>query len=165
MNEHERESSQQLRKPMRWRSIAGFSAYEVSDRGWVRRGRRHLSRQPTHNGYLRVSLLADDGRRHWRRVHALVLEAFVGPRPDGHHGAHGPGGQRDNSLANLRWAPPEENRPDRWATGRPTRLPPERVTELRARVGAGESFSSVARALGLHRYTVARIARGLWRAA
>jgi hypothetical protein len=161
----ERESSQQLRKPMQWRLIAGFSAYEVSDRGWVRRGRHRLRRRPNHNGYLRIEMTGDDGRRHIRRVHALVLEAFVGPRPAGYHGAHGPGGQCDNSLANLRWAPPEENRPDRWATGRPTRLPPERVTELRARVEAGESFSAVARALGLHRYSVARIARGLRRAA
>lgn len=38
-----------------------------------------------------------------RTVHTLVLEAFVGPRPDGADACHENGNRRDARLTNLRW--------------------------------------------------------------
>ena len=43
-------------------------------------------------------------------VHTLVLETFVGPRPDGHDADHIDGDRLNNRLENLRWLPAEENR-------------------------------------------------------
>jgi hypothetical protein len=44
-----------------------------------------------------------------RRVHHLVLEAFVGLRPTGYECAHLNGKPSNNSVANLKWATRTEN--------------------------------------------------------
>lgn len=153
-----------------WRSVDGFALYEVSDRGTVRhaRTRRRLAMHPNHNGYLRVTLLGADGRRHFRKVHHLVLHAFIGPRPSAlHHGAHGPGGQKNNRASNLRWALPVENEADKKLTGTARNgglakaRAPDEVEAIRARARAGESYSSIAKSLRMHRHSVSRICRGL----
>ena len=53
-------------------------------------------------GYARVQLHSP-GKSLSVRVHVLVLEAFIGPRPDGLVACHGPAGISDNSVGNLRW--------------------------------------------------------------
>lgn len=78
-----------------------------------------------------------------RKVHLLVLEAFVGPRPSPTHDAcHGIGGPRDNSLANLRWGTKQENADDRLLHGTQVRgeqvgisqLSAEQVLEVKAAI-------------------------------
>ena len=59
-------------------------------------------------GYLQVVLT---GRKKYA-VHRLVLEAFVGPPPDGHECAHGDGDRKNARLSNLRWATKLENQAD-----------------------------------------------------
>ncbi len=66
--------------------------------------------------YHYVRLQCEDGAIS-RVIHALVLEAFVGPRPTGQQGAHGNGCSFDNRLTNLRWATPKENANDKEAHG------------------------------------------------
>lgn len=94
----------------RWRNIAGFEGqYEVSDHGRV----RSLAWEENHvlrprkclNGYLQVNL----GARVVKAVHRLVLEAFVGPCPDGYECDHINGVRDDNRLANLHWVSRSEN--------------------------------------------------------
>lgn len=46
-------------------------------------------------------------------VHRLVLEAFVGPCPEGMECRHLNGKQRDNRLENLSWGTPERNNQDK----------------------------------------------------
>jgi hypothetical protein len=110
-----------------WRPIAGRPGYEVSDFGRVRSLDRVVRRlqhgrlvdvhykgvmlrlNPAGNGYLNVNL----GRGRSARVHSLVLEAFVGPRPAGHQAAHADGDKLNNAAANLRWATPQENNADK----------------------------------------------------
>lgn len=97
-----------------WLPIRGTDgAYEISDLGntrsvlrWVQcRAMRKqvggivLKPYPVGKGHLAVSL----GRGMRRKVHLLVLEHFVSPRPPGMVGCHGPAGLLDNSVANLRW--------------------------------------------------------------
>jgi hypothetical protein len=87
--------------------------YEVSTRGRVRSFKRdqpHLLRPaPNSQGYLTVNLyLGFKGGAESHLVHALVLEAFGPPRPDGAQVEHIDTDPRNNRLENLRWATPGE---------------------------------------------------------
>ena len=64
------------------------------------------------SGYSYVTL--NDGTRRARRtVHSIVLEAFVGPRPDGHESCHNDSAHPlRNTLDNLRYDTIPENRRD-----------------------------------------------------
>jgi hypothetical protein len=121
----------------RWLPVVGWEGlYEVSDLGRV----RSLDRVTTNKNGVdrrfpgRVLKLYDNKRLgrlelglnrggakggiHVRaRVHILVLTAFVGPRPDGMEGCHGPAGGYDNRLTNLRWDTHSENMLDRTRHG------------------------------------------------
>jgi hypothetical protein len=97
-------------------AVADFPDYAVSNTGLVRRivDDVILTQRPSDGGYLRVRLWRD-GEPRYLRVHLLVLEAFKGPRPTArHHGAHAPDRSKwNNTIANLRWATPEENEADK----------------------------------------------------
>lgn len=108
-------------EPETWRPIPGREGiYEVSDHGRVRSLWRRTS-GGQHEGLLRGSITAEgyrrvelrrDGGRDPQYVHRLVLEAFVGPCPDGMEACHGPGGSLDNRVVNLRWDTSAENNHD-----------------------------------------------------
>ena len=99
----------------RWRPITGF-AYDVSDHGRVRRiggGRgavvgRILKCPRSTDGYPSV-VLSRSAVPYTRRVHALVMEAFVGSRPDGYLIDHIDHQRTNNRLSNLRYATRSEN--------------------------------------------------------
>lgn len=103
-----------------WLPVVGYEGtYEVSDLGRVRsldrdvvdkngvtkHWRGKVLSPGLHNGYdgHLLVVLSIRNRRKTRLVHQLVLEAFVGPRPDGLVSCHGVGGPRDNRPSNLRW--------------------------------------------------------------
>jgi len=113
-----------------WRPVVGYEGlYEVSDAGDV----RSLSRAvPNRYGTRRVqgrvltasvgqrgrlSVNLSDGRAEMRLVHHLVLEAFVGPRPEGMECCHGDGNPGNNRLENLRWDTHTSNMLDMKAHG------------------------------------------------
>lgn len=115
-----------------WRSVPGFvGLYEVSDQGNVRSLARSLSTDRIGKGgrrsvrarilsqtlgsrYAAVSLSAG-GSVKTALVHRLVLEAFVGPCPDGMLCRHFPDRDRHNNrLNNLSWGTPTENQADRF---------------------------------------------------
>lgn len=97
-----------------WRPIPGWlGLYEVSSFGRVKSlarvdalGRpwpeRVLAHEIKANGRHRVTLYGA-GRSERRQVHHLVLEAFVGPCPDGLEACHWNDDPADNRLGNLRW--------------------------------------------------------------
>ena len=107
-----------------WRQVPGFEgSYEVSDAGQVRSldrqvvtrtgGTRNiqgktLSPAKTSRGYVTVGLFKD-GQVTVRGVHRIVLEAFVGPCPEGMEACHGNDIGTDNRLENLRWGTHLEN--------------------------------------------------------
>lgn len=100
-----------------WRPISAFDGYEVSDRGRIRKLGAMCHTNLDCHGYPRVCL----SNGHWsgyKRVHHLVLEAFVGPRPDGFEACHGNGVRNDNRRENLRWDTRSANLRDRHAHGR-----------------------------------------------
>lgn len=103
-----------------WRPVVGWEGYyEVSDQGRVRsvdrvmvrcNGRKYTVRQKIMatftepKGHLVVTLNRDGKRSGVNRlVHQLVLEAFVGPRPEGMVACHWDDDPSHNHLNNLRW--------------------------------------------------------------
>lgn len=121
MNVNEYESSQ-VSEP-EGVSINGWPCYRVTRRGEVfscqKRGRkngigpwRKMKATPCSHGYLTVHLYA--GRiRKTCCVHILVLEAFIGPRPNGLQACHNNGIRDDNRIENLRWDTQQANSDDR----------------------------------------------------
>lgn len=100
--------------PEEWRSVVGYEGrYEVSSRGQVRTVRTGLIRKfsRTTDGYLTLNLSAGSrSSMQQRRVHVLVAEAFIGPKPTPEHGVnHLNTIKTDNWPSNLEWATPGEN--------------------------------------------------------
>lgn len=116
-----------------WLPVVGYEGhYEVSDAGGVRSVSRTTTYRdgrvftyagqpikavPDPRGYLYVALWMN-GHGVTRPAHQLVLEAFVGPRPEGMETLHGNGVPGDNRLGNLRWGTHAENAQDTLRHGR-----------------------------------------------
>lgn len=122
-----------------WREIPEFKErYEVSNMGRIRskdrivegvdgRRRFHRSRMlklvTSWTGHQHVNLTVE-GKAYVRKVHRLVLEAFVGPMPPGLVCRHLNGCPTDNRLSNLAYGTHVENAQDaiRHGTNAHTRL-------------------------------------------
>lgn len=98
-----------------WRKIAD-GVYEVSDDGCVRRvvagkGARAgwpIKQSIATTGYPVVSICIG-GKRKVIHIHALVAEAFIGPRPHGLMVNHKDGDKANNHLGNLEYVTRAEN--------------------------------------------------------
>jgi len=119
--------------PVEYRDIAGFPGYRIGNDGtvWSCRVRgpgnnlgsewRLITGGVSSRGY-QILTLCDGSSQRYRAVHRLVLEAFVGPCPDGMEACHFPNPDRTcNVLSNLRWDTKKANGRDRVAHG--TSLP------------------------------------------
>ena len=109
----------------RWLPVRGYEGlYEVSDAGRVRSLDRIVSRNggqalsqgrilraTNSGGYGLIRLNVNKVERPVK-VHVLVLESFVGPRPAGMCACHINGNSQDNRLENLRWDTPSSNTVD-----------------------------------------------------
>lgn len=115
-----------------WKSVLGHEGYyEVSDKGRVRslgrmanRGRggwRWMDGQVLQlnltNGRHMVALSVNGVARRCN-VGPLVLEAFVGPRPQGMECCHWDDVSTNDVLGNLRWDTPKNNKADQLRNGR-----------------------------------------------
>jgi len=166
-----------------WKPCPRHPGYEVSDHGRVRSvsreilGMRHgkmttirragvmLKQTKGAGGYPTVGPYGEMPVL----VHALVCEAFHGPRPDGHQVAHGDGSRDNNRADNLRWATPSENNLDKWRHGtlqdqRGERAPKaklknEQVLEIKSLLGV-QSLSSLARRFGVNPTSIHNIKSG-----
>lgn len=115
--------------------MVGIEGYEVSNMGRVRSLKyKHpqlMLTYDTRQGYEKV-VLRCDGRNLGRTVHRMVLEAFVGPRPEGHVCEWKNGRIWDNKLKNLRWVARDKAksrfRPDKKPTF--TKLTDAQVLEI-----------------------------------
>jgi hypothetical protein len=158
----------------RWAKVAGFS-YEVSTEGQVRRIETGLVLRPGRTGkyrnYLAVSLCRNGVGRS-RRVHVLVLEAFVGPRPTSKHQTnHIDGDTTNNRIENLAWVTPAENMQHAIDTGLLRGLPgsangrakltDDQVALIRNRYAAGGvSQQALADEYGVHQTAIGFVVRG-----
>lgn len=102
----------------RWLPVVGYEGlYEVSDHGRVR-GLHRIVPYAVHrekriqgrilkfsakkSGHLNAYLWKGN-KQNTCRVHRLVLEAFVGPCPEGMECCHNDGNPANNMVGNLRW--------------------------------------------------------------
>lgn len=168
-----------------WREIPEWPLYEVSSDGRVRSWKmwgsvtrkldkpRYLKPSKDKDGYLFVRLV-DGGPRRNRRVHGLVLRAFVGPPPSGHVGCHGNAVRDDNRLSNLRWGTPQDNADDRAKHGNnrgligelsgTSKLTWTAVAEIRAARKDGAHLAELAAEYGVSEAAISMAARGItWR--
>lgn len=160
-----------------WRAVEGWP-YEVSDQGRVRRSEpgqgaqsgRVLVPEERHGGYLRV-VLHRNGSPQGFLVHHLVLEAFVGPRPEGMECNHRDGDKADNRPENLEWVTRTDNirhaeenglRADRRGhRNGNSKLNPVAVKVIRHFLKKpGYTKARIARAYGVSRQTISDIAAG-----
>lgn len=147
--------------------VPGWPGYFVTPNGAVmsRKVRPTRLRQYVNGyGYTWVNL-KDGQRRRSAFVHVLILEAFVGPRPeDGHHARHLDGDQTNNTLGNLAWGSAEENGQDRVRHGTSRRGEGRLTAEERGAIRArhrrgGTSYMALAREYGVSKSWVAKIVR------
>jgi len=112
------------RRRERWRKVRRADGYQVSDRGRVRSVTRTLSDGRTAGGVMLSQFEDRDGYLCVNiggrpvAVHVLVTDAFLDECPPGHERLHGEGGQKDNSVTNLRFGTHLENERDKRRTER-----------------------------------------------
>lgn len=172
-----------------YRPIEGYPGYRVGSDGsvWSCVKLKHLGstygtkrmltdewrelKQRTRKGYKLVCLCMNNQQAEFL-VHRLVLEAFVGPCPDGKQAAHNNGNKADNSVDNLRWATPKENMADQYIHGTrivgdktaKCKLTPDDVLSIRYAREFGLSYKSLGRLFGVTPQSVFAILKGVtWR--
>ena len=103
-----------------WNPVVGYEGlYEVSNLGRVRGLQRGkiLKQKKDKHGYV-VVILSKKGKKKDKRVHRLILEAFVGPLPDGMVTRHLDGDPLNNNISNLQYGSSSENNLDTVRHGR-----------------------------------------------
>lgn len=162
-----------------WKAIVGYPHYEVSNIGRVRSTRTgktrilRLTKKQDKNRpcpiYLIASLITPTGDKKKKRVHRLVLEAFVGPAPsDKPHGCHIDGNSMNNWLPNLKWASAVSNEADKELHGTKlfgtaihnAKLNPAKVRRIRKAYAAGTSVRKLAYSLSVNVVTVRDVIKG-----
>ena len=168
--------------PEQFRQITGFPNYSIAADGTVLSicsssgngpllswGKaRRISHVVASNGYHRVSL-CNNGHIVQRSVHVLVLEAFIGPCPEGQECRHLDGDRGNSQLANLAWGTHRENMLDRVSHGTDCRgeknpnatLTEAAVREIRRRAAQGERHCVLAEEFHILRSSVSNLVRRL----
>lgn len=166
-----------------WRPVeSGF--YSVSNLGRVRREAPARGTYPGNmlsskgsRGFYPSVAIHRSGFRGRRRIHDLVTEAFLGPKPSGMYVNHKDGDKTNNRLDNLEYVTPSENAQHAIRSG--LNAPPAgqpgssnhnaKLTEadipvIRGRVAAGETHAAVAADYAVSESLVALVAkRRAWR--
>lgn len=159
------------------RNLPNFPGYAIGWDGsvwsyWEKRGRKKsvisLTRKRLKpsitRGYYQVALTRN-GVVYYRKVHRLVLEEFIGPRPQGTEACHENGNKLDNRVTNLRWGTKSENYQDRFRHGTDNNgerngrsvLNSLSVLAIRMRLTLGESQENLANEFGVSQVMISRI--------
>ncbi len=147
--------------------IADFPGYFIDTYGFVwsdKSGKmKRLKGTLGNRGYF-IVVLYKNKKRHMRLIHRLVLEVFIGKRPEGMECRHLNGIKTDNRLDNLIWGTCKENTSDKILHGTDNRgekngrtiFTDEDVLEIYGLKGI-ESCKSVADRWDVHRNTIYNI--------
>ncbi len=168
-----------LHDGIEFRQVPEYPGYAVSRCGKVvsckipgchsgRRGPwRRLSCCLSRYGYVRLGLCRGGNVTHVE-VHRLVLEAWVGPCPDGMECCHGDGDPTNNCLENIRWATHQDNVDDTNRHGtqaRGERQGSAKLTEadiplIRSLLQSGKTQRAIARQFGVSARAIGKISSG-----
>lgn len=131
-----------------WRQIGESPAHEVSSFGRVRNRKTGILLRPRPaRGYPMITLYAGGVYLH-RKVHRLVLDAFVGPPPPGHQAAHRDGDRSNNRVGNLCWLTPADNCADKLRHGTNYKLKGSRRGLAFYLHAEGMNYSEIGREIG-----------------
>lgn len=140
-----------------WRVVPSLPRITVSNLGYILRDGKPIAISERGRVYI--------GNRKTRQLGRLVLEAFVGPCPDGMECCHYDDNPFNNKLTNLRYDTPSANKRDRarnsgrWGgykgekNGR-SKLTESDVVEIRALRLDGWKKSWLAKKFGVDRKTI-----------
>lgn len=161
--------------PEEWRKVPN-SLYEVSDNGNIASwhwGKRHIMK-PSRSGagYAHLVLWYSGVKRH-TLVHALVAEAFLGPKPTPKHEVnHKNGVKADNRVENLEWVTKPEQQRHRYDVLRKRSFPDRRgefngmsklttsqVKEIRRQHETGKTYRDISKAYGVSDVCIGLICR------
>jgi hypothetical protein len=164
-----------------YRDIEGFPGYRICDDGSVWGCRlpdgslgdiwklMALYRRTYGARYMVLGLRAEPcGKLRILYVHRLVLEAFVGPCPQGMECLHDDGNTSNNRLSNLCWGTRIENAKDRDRHGtqrrgsscRNAKLNEQAVLEMRRLEQTGVTHANLARLYDVSQPYVSAVCRG-----
>jgi hypothetical protein len=157
-----------------WKDVPTHAGFLASSLGRIRRvGEVRFRRpSPTKDGYLRLLIKGDDGKRRSAFVHQMVLAAFAGPRPEGMVCRHLDGDPSNNRIGNLAYGTQAQNMADRGRHGNNpvgtrnghAKLTPALVRLARLAHKEGASFRAIARAVNMNDKTIRDICKGrLWK--
>ncbi len=171
-------------KEEQWKPVLNYEGlYEVSDRGNVRSIERTVIRSDgvlmKHKGRIlraapkneagHTGVCLSKGCVTWAcSVHTIVLEAFVGPAPNGMECCHGDSDPTNNNLWNLRWGTKVENERDKIANGTSpqgerhgrSKLTAGQVQEARILHKHGFQQNTIGRIFGVNPDTISKIILG-----
>lgn len=167
-----------------WKDIPGYEGYQASSLGRVRSVDREIEvkrsngttfmrqmkgkvlspgRHSDEHPYPYVGLNGHGGSN--VGVHVAVCLAFHGERPPGLYACHIDGNPENNTPSNVYWGTPKQNQADRSKHGTSNsgvgrKLTADKVREVKSRLAAGESQSSIAADLGVSQSMVSMIKSG-----
>lgn len=121
---------------------------------------RLLRQTPNAQGYMQISL-CEGSRCISRRIHRLMAETFLGPKPfDDAQVRHLDGNQINNNIDNLAWGTAKDNCMDRDSSGKGlkgkprVRLSEANVQAMRADYADDMTYSDLAKKYGVSVSTV-----------
>jgi len=104
----------------------------------------------------------ENGKIRVCKVHTLVLDNFIGERPNGYEGSHLDGNQNNNHLDNLAWETKEQNAQRRNYKGEGngnSKLHKEDVMEIRRLSGLGVGQGALSKMFMTPQPTISHIIR------
>ena len=175
-------STQEPTTSVEYRQIERFVGYRFGSDGsawteWrkgpnsIRTGRWKRLKPFVKIGYLYVGLkdIQDTRTKHDKlphyRLHRLILEAFVGPCPEGMGCRHLNGNKMDNRIENLAWGTQQENIDDNVVQGTirkreshgMAKLTGEQVERIRIARARGATLNEIGTEFGIGLSQVSRI--------
>lgn len=173
-------SNQDSSPPVGFRVIPGYPRYAIDEYGNVLSifprnvlgknrpwsDARRIAFIKEKHGYNQVDL-SHNGHRKRIFVHTLVLETFIGPRPEGMECRHLNGCKTNNHIGNLAWGTASENYHDKVLHGTANigenngiaKLTANDVLEIRVRATNGETQASIANGFNVNQSAISKIVR------
>jgi len=159
-----------------WRAIPGFDGYEASNLGRIRSLKKNniLYKIPRllDRGYCVVDIMRNLVKEQ-KRVHCLIMLAFVGPKPEGYWTNHKDGNKQNNCIDNLEYTTPQDNVKHAFRTGlnkcigennHNHKLTAKDVKEIRLKYTDGYLQSTLAQEYGVGPDQISRIVNyKVWR--